>query len=131
MFKRYALLILASVMVAGAAGDAGVSAQSPALQAAMQQKLANAQSLLEAVVKADYPAVARYAEPLSRISEAEIALWQTPQEPEYAEQARLFLLAVRGLREEAGAGNIAAVSDHYTTLISTCIACHAYVRSVN
>ena len=59
------------------------SAQAPTLRVAMREKLTNTQQLLEAVVRADYPAMARYSEQLSRISYTEIASWQTVAQPEY------------------------------------------------
>lgn len=130
MTMRHTIIALGAVAVLGGFGDTGLSAQSPALRAAMREKLANTQSMLEAVVTADYDAIARYADPLSRISESEIALWQTPADPAYSQQATLFLLSVKGLREAAEERNIDAVSLEYSTLISSCIRCHTHVRNV-
>jgi hypothetical protein len=112
-----------------ALGVTSPAAQSPAFAKAMRQKLANAQGLLEPIVKADFGLIARYAESLSRISETEIASWQTVAQPEYVEQATVFLLSVKGLREAAAAGNMDAVTSEYGRLISSCVKCHAYVRT--
>jgi cytochrome c556 len=112
-----------------ALGVTNPAAQSPTLATAMRQKLANAQGLLEPIVKADYPLIARYAESLSRISETEIASWQTLAQPQYVEHATVFLLSVKGLREAAAARNMDAVTRAYSTLISSCIGCHAYIRT--
>jgi cytochrome c556 len=95
----------------------------------MRQKLANAQGLLEPIVKADFPLIVRYAGSLSRISETEIASWQTLAQPEYVEQAAIFLESVEGLREAAAARNMVAVNREYSTLTSSCIGCHTYVRT--
>ena len=86
-----------TLVVMLAIGVANPTGQSPVLRMAMREKLANAQGLLETVVLGDYAAVARYTERLSRISETEIALWQTTAEPEYSVQAARFLLAVQAL----------------------------------
>ena len=120
------VLALAAVLAA-VAGDS--SAQSPRLRAAMREKLANTQGLLEAVVTADYSAITRYTESLSRITETEVASWQAAAQPEYTQQAALFLLSVSGLREAAAARNIERVSLEYSTLISSCLRCHTYVRN--
>jgi hypothetical protein len=127
MSARFRLVVLGALVVLG---TGNLPAQSPGLQQAMRQKLANAQGLLEAVVKADFPAVTRYADPLSRISDAEIASWQASGDPDYVQQATLFLLSVRGLREAAAEENIDAVSLEYSTLIASCIRCHTYVRNL-
>lgn len=126
MSLRFTILALGLML---ALGTSDASPQSPILRAAMREKLANTQAVLEAVVKADYPTIARYTEPLSRISETEIASWQTVAQPEYVQQAALFLLSVKGLREAAVSKNIDAVTLEYTTLISSCIRCHTYVRN--
>ena len=126
MSVRRTIVIVAAALALGVTSPA---AQSPTLATAMRQKLANAQGLLEPIVKADFPLIARYAESLSRISETEIASWQTLAQPEYVEQATVFLLSVKGLREAAAARNMDAVASEYGRLISSCIKCHAYVRT--
>lgn len=121
-----------NLVIAAAALSLGVTspaAQSPTLATAMRQKLANAQGLLEPIVKADFGLIARYAESLSRISETEIASWQTLAQPEYVEYATAFLLSVKGLREAAAARNMDAVTSEYDRLVSSCVKCHAYVRT--
>lgn len=127
MSVRFRMLALGALIVL-ASGD--LPAQSPTLQQAMRQKLANAQGLLEAVVKADYPAVARFTESLARISETEVASWQTVRDRDYVAQASLFLLSVKGLREAAAEEDAYAVALEYTTLVSSCVRCHTYVRNL-
>ena len=98
------------------------------MQAIMRSKLANTQSILKAIVTADYREIDRAALALSRISEMEIVSWQNPPKPDYAAQAMLFLSSVDGLREAARRRDIEAVGAEYSTLVSTCIHCHTYVR---
>jgi cytochrome c556 len=95
----------------------------------MQDKLLNAQRLLGAVVAADYPAMNRSVDALSRISETEIASWQVGAAPEYRKQAMSFVGAVQGLHEAAAQRDIEAALRQYTALVSSCTRCHAYVRS--
>jgi cytochrome c556 len=124
-FSLTSLALMAALEVA----SAHASAQSPTLRTAMRDKLMHTQRLLEAVVRADYAAVGRSAEALSRISETEINSWQPGVPPEYAKQATLFRSSVRGLREAAAKRNGDAVLAEYTALVSSCTRCHAHVRS--
>ena len=125
MSKRWIVLVIG---VLAALGSAGPSAQSPTLKAEMREKLNNAQQLLGAVVTADFAGIDRSAERLSRISFAEISSWQASAQPEYVRQAEVFLLSIKGLRSAAASRNIASASTQYTTLVSSCVQCHASVR---
>jgi hypothetical protein len=100
------------------------AAQSPALEMAMRDKLSHTQQLLEAIVTADFPAVDRHAERLSRISYAEIGSWQANAQPDYVQQAVLFLSSVQGLREAAAKRNGDLALQEYTALVSSCVRCH-------
>lgn len=126
MSPRVKALVLGAALTLG---NGELSAQSLALKAAMHTKLTNAQGLLEAVVRADYERMLRYTDPLSRISEAEIASWQAVARPEYIEQATLFLMSVQRLRGSAAARDIEAAARHYTSHVSSCVRCHTYVRN--
>src|SRR2546422_297076 len=126
MSLRGNIVIVAAALALGVTSPA---AQSPTLATAMRQKLANAQGLLEPIVKADFALIARYVESLSRISETEIASWQTTAQPEYVAQATAFLLSVKGLSQAAAARNMEAVAREYGALITSCIRCHTYVRT--
>jgi hypothetical protein len=79
MTPRLAALDVSVLLLA--VGSAHPSGQSPVLQAAMREKLSNTQGLPEAVVRADFASVSKYTDRLSRISEKEIALWQTALDP--------------------------------------------------
>jgi len=122
-FRRFAVLGLALLAMAAqsASGDTR-------MQAVMRAKLANTQSLLKAIVTADYKEIDRAALALSRISEMEIVSWQNPPKPDYTAQAMLFMSSVDGLREAARRRDMDAVGAEYSTLVSTCIHCHTYVR---
>jgi len=94
----------------------------------MREKLANAQALLGALVRGDYATMTSYADQINRIGETEIGSWQAVAQPEYLQRGKDFLLAVRGLREAAGARNMEAVTTEYAALVSSCVRCHTYVR---
>lgn len=106
-------------------------AAAPTMKSEMRVKLANAQTLLAAVVTRDFRAMDEAAERLSRISEMEIGSWQAqPAPPQYAQQAVEFLGAVQDMRQAAQVRDIASAGSAYTRLTSSCITCHRYGRDV-
>jgi hypothetical protein len=104
------------------------SAQNPTMKSIMREKLTRSQQLLEAVVGADFAAIGRSADALSRITETEIVSWQLAAQPEYAKQATFFVLSVRGLQEAASSRNLDKAIFEYTTLVASCARCHAHAR---
>jgi hypothetical protein len=124
MFRRLALIgfvLLMAVTVRPASGDAR-------MQAIMRTKLSNTQALLKGIVTTDYKEIDRAAAGLARISEMEIVSWQNPPKREYAQQAMLFMTSVDDLKEASAHRDIEGVGAAYSTLITTCVHCHAYVR---
>ena len=121
-FRRFAVLGLALLALAAqpASGDAR-------MQAVMRSKLANTQSLLKAIVTADYREIDRAALALSRISEMEIVSWQNPPKPDYTGQAVLFMTSVDGLREAARRRDMEAVGAEYDAGV-TVYHCHRPAR---
>ena len=127
MSFRLTLLTFTTIFVL-AFTSAYSSAQNPTLQTAMRDKLANAQRLLGAVVTADYAAMDRAVNGLSRITEAEVLSWQVGGPPEYRKQAMSFIRSVQGLHEAVVKRDIDAALTEYSALISSCTRCHAEVR---
>jgi|KBSMisStaDraftv2_1062788.scaffolds.fasta_scaffold613182_2 hypothetical protein len=125
MFRLHKVLIVSLLLLLA---PRHAPAQTPSLKTLMRAKLANTQRLLESLATADYAAIQRDADALSRITEKEIVSWQMGVQPEYAKQATFFVLSVRGLQEAAASRNIDAALHEYTTLISSCVHCHAHVR---
>ena len=124
MFRRLAFLgfvLLMAATVRPASGDAR-------LQAIMRTKLSNTQALLKAIVTTDYKEIDRAAAGLARINEMEIVSWQNPPKREYTQQAMLFMSSVDDLKQASAKRDIEGVGGAYSTLITTCVHCHAYVR---
>jgi hypothetical protein len=124
MFRRLALLgfvLLMAVAARPASGDAR-------MQAIMRTKLSNTQALLKAIVTTDFKEIDRAASALGRINEMEIVSWQNPPRREYVQQAMLFMTSVDDLRAASQRHDIEGVGGAYTTLVTTCVHCHAYVR---
>jgi hypothetical protein len=109
----------------------GSGSGGPTMKSEMRAKLDNAQILLAAMVTRDFRTIGTAAERLSRISEMEIASWQSqPAPPQYTQQVVEFLTAVRDLRQASQARDIATAGTAYTRLISSCVTCHRYSRDV-
>jgi len=124
MSRRLALIgfvLLMAVSARPASGDAR-------MQAIMRTKLSSAQALLKAIVTTNYREIDGAASALGRINEMEMVSWQNPPKREYTEQAMLFMSSVDDLREASKRHDIEGVGGAYTTLITTCVHCHAYVR---
>ena len=124
MFRRLALLgfvLLMAVSARPASGDAR-------MQAIMRTKLSSTQALLKAIVTTNYREIDGAASALGRINEMEMVSWQNPPKREYTEQAMLFMSSVDDLREASKRHDIEGVGGAYTTLVTTCVHCHAYVR---
>ena len=124
MFRRFALLGFVLLLVASVQPASG----DERLQAIMRTKLSNTQSLLKAIVTTDYKEIDRAADALSRVNEMEIVSWQTSPKREYTRQAMLFMTAVDDLRDASKRHDIEGVGAAYSTLITTCVHCHAFVR---
>ena len=115
--------LLALAMVALSAAPAAAQQDLGNL---MRQKLDRAQGLFEAVVLARFPAVARYAGDLLRISEQ--STWTPMTAPAYLRYAGEFQEAARSLGQAAAARDIDEVSTAYMTLTSSCVQCHRLLR---
>jgi hypothetical protein len=124
MYRPLALIALVSLFAAGTQPASGQAR----LREIMRTKLSNTQVLLKAIVTTDYKEIDRAAAALTRISEAEIVSWQNPPKREYTDQAMLFMTSVDDLREASRKHDIEGVGGAYSTLITTCVHCHAYVR---
>lgn len=124
MLKRialFSLLLLLTSSVGPASGDSR-------MREIMRTKLSNTQALLQAIVTVNYKEIDRAASALNRISEMEIVSWQNPPKREYTDQAMLFMTSVDDLRAASQKHDIEGVGAAYTTLITTCVHCHTYVR---
>lgn len=124
MFKRVALVSILLIVAAGAKPASGDNR----MREIMRTKLSNAQALLQAIVTVNYKDIDRSAAALNRISEMEIVSWQNPPKREYTDQAMLFITSVEDLRAASRKHDIEGVGAAYSTLITTCVHCHAYVR---
>jgi cytochrome c556 len=124
MFRR--VVLLGCVLLIGIA--ARPAASDSRMQVIMRTKLSNTQTLLKAIVTADYKEIDRAAAALARINEHEIVSWQNPPRREFTEQAMVFVTSVDDLRAASARRDIDGVGAAYATVITSCVHCHATVR---
>jgi hypothetical protein len=123
--SKHVVLTTVLLLLASAVGPASGDSR---MREIMQTKLSNTQVLLKAIVTVNYKEIDRAASALNRISEMEIVSWQNPPKREYTDQAMLFMASVDDLRAASQKHDIVGVGAAYTSLITTCVHCHAYVR---
>lgn len=124
--KRVFMLMVAGVVCA----TAGVAprAESPALKAAMREKVRNTQELIAPIVLGDSAGVKRYAMRLGRLTYAEVASWQSQPDSEYQRQVIDFLTAIEELGRAADQRNTRDASNAYAHLVASCVSCHQLVK---
>lgn len=94
----------------------------------MQVKLKHSQDILAGLVTEDLDKVAKGAQELSLLSQAES--WQVYQTEDYLLHSREFRRSADALRDAAKAKNLDAASLAYVDTTLKCMSCHKYVRGV-
>lgn len=88
----------------------------------MQEKLGQAQALLESLVTSDFAGMADSARELGRISiEAE---WRSDLSPEYGDQSAEFRSAVARLQKAVEEKNQDGATLNFLHMVSVCVQCH-------
>lgn len=98
------------------------------LQDFMQVKLKHSQDILAGLVTDDLDKVAKGAQELSLLSQAES--WQVYQTEGYLQHSKEFRRAADALRDAAKANNMDAATLAYLDTTMKCMTCHKYVRDV-
>lgn len=94
----------------------------------MQVKLKHSQDILAGLVTEDLDKVAKGAQELSLLSQAES--WQVFQTEDYLQHSKEFRRAADALRDAAKAKNMDAAALAYVDTTLKCVSCHKYVRGV-
>lgn len=92
----------------------------------MKAKLSHSQKLIEALTLEDYDQMAKSAQEMSLLSQAE--LWQVLQTPEYLQHSTEFRRAANTLTEAAKKKNLDGAALAYVDMTLKCVNCHKYVR---
>jgi cytochrome c' len=91
----------------------------------MQQKLAQSQQLLGAVVTSNWTALTQRTQALESLTRQ--PGWQVLQTPEYRNYTAAFEKATQGLAAAAQQRDQRTAATAYNQLVNSCVECHRYV----
>jgi hypothetical protein len=94
----------------------------------MQQKLANAQKVLEGVAVKDFDLIEKHADELILLSKK--AEWRAFQTPEYIRHSDDFRRNCEQMTKTAKEKNLDGAALAYVQMTMSCVNCHKYVREV-
>jgi hypothetical protein len=94
----------------------------------MQEKLKNAQKLLEALAMNEFEKITGCADELMRISKQ--VEWTAIKTPQYELHTNSFRRAIETIQEKAKAKNVDGATLGYVDMTLTCVRCHQYTREV-
>jgi hypothetical protein len=121
-----ATVLAALVMYVENRPVAAVDVAQEAQGSLMQQKLTQAQSLLESLALEDYESMAEHAKAIHRISiEAD---WAGIPNRDYGRYGDKFREAAAKVEEAAVQENLDSAAWHYMQVVVTCVECHKAVR---
>jgi cytochrome c556 len=104
---------------------APVHAQTVQTKQVMQQKLAESQQLLSALVTSNWAALSRRTEALQALTSQ--PGWQVLTTPEFRDQTAAFQRATRALAAAATQRDQRTALTAYNQLVTSCVECHRYV----
>ena len=88
----------------------------------------HSQRVLEGLTTGNHELVAKHAQQISLLSQAE--MWQVLQTPEYFERSLEFRRATDAITEAAKNKNLDGATLAYVDMTVKCVSCHKYVRQV-
>jgi len=128
--KRVMIALVACLALAPCWPDRGATAEQKTKGSAiiMQEKLKDAQKLLEGIALADFKKITVSAEELIQLSKT--AEWQVHNTPKYELFTNEFRRAADGVIAKAKVKNIDGVTLAYFEMTMSCVRCHTYVREI-
>ena len=114
-----------AIVFAGLFLEAGLQAQTVALNRVMRQKLADAQGVLAGVVTSNWAELERRSKALA--SATNDPAWLVLKTPEYSQQSEAFVRAANDLVDAAARRDQEAAPLAYVALTMRCVQCHRYV----
>ena len=116
------LVIVAIALVASLSRAEGQTVQTKQV---MQQKLAQSQQLLGAVVTSNWTALTQRTQALESLTRQ--PGWQVLQTPEYRNYTAAFEKAMQALAAAAQQRDQRTAATAYNELVNSCVECHRYV----
>jgi len=107
------------------AGLSRVEGQTVQTKQVMQQKLAQSQQLLAAVVTSNWAALTQRTQALESLTRQ--PGWQFLQTAEYRNYTAAFAKAMQGLAAAAQQRDQRTAATAYNQLVNSCVECHRYV----
>ena len=102
-----------------------VEGQTLQTKQVMQQKLAQSQQLLAAVVTSNWAALTQRTQALESLTRQ--PGWQVLQTPEYRNYTAAFEKGMQALTAAAQQGDQRTAATAYNELVNSCVECHRYV----
>ena len=102
-----------------------VEGQTVQTKQVMQQKLAQSQQLLGALVTSNWAALTQHTQALESLTRQ--PGWQFLQTPEYGNYTAAFAKATQALAAAAQQRDQRTAATAYTQLVNSCVECHRYV----
>ncbi|HEU5258070.1 MAG TPA: cytochrome c [Vicinamibacterales bacterium] len=121
-FSSVVLLTTAALIVALLARAEGQTQQTKQV---MQQKLAQSQQLLGAVVTSNWAALTQRTQALESLTRQ--PGWQFLETPEYRTYTTAFEKATQALAAAAQQRDQRTAATAYSQLVNSCVECHRYV----
>jgi len=109
-------------LVVGVRSAVGQTAQTKRV---MQQKLAESQQLLGALVTSNWAALNQRAQALQALTKD--PGWQVLQTPEFRDYTSAFQRSTQGVTAAAGQRDQRTALTAYNQLVSSCVECHRYI----
>lgn len=134
MKRILAIGLLLTAVAAGAVGWSFAANQKeqkkkePALAKFMRGKLTASNQILEGLVTENFDLVAKGAETLEKMSQAE--QWRVSNDPIYGQFSREFHRTAQQLKKDAATGKIDAVALTWIKTTMNCIECHKFTKGM-
>lgn len=126
--NRRTTFLAGGIMMTVLAITQGENPQVNKVDLFMRAKLEHSQRVLEGITTANHEMIAKHAQEISLLSQAE--MWQVLQTPEYFERSAEFRRAADALTQAGKEKNLDGATLAYVDMTVKCVNCHKYVRKV-
>ena len=120
-----AIVLICAAMLPLVVGVRSAVGQTAQTKRVMQQKLAESQQLLGALVTSNWAALNQRAQALQALTKD--PGWQVLQTPEFRDYTSAFQRSTQGVTAAAGQRDQRTALTAYNQLVSSCVECHRYI----
>jgi len=119
------IVLIFTAMIPLVVGVSSAIGQTAQTKRVMQQKLAESQQLLGALVTSNWAVLNQRAQALQSLTKD--PAWQVLQTPEFRDYTAAFLRATQAVAAAAGQRDQRTALTAYNQLVGSCVECHRYV----